>query len=260
MSTDEGTQGNRLPGGPLAPMEPGVTNSSSTSEASSDSEGPEQEMWNELADTLEAQEGKFVEQDELAQQDAPGPLFDTAATSVVQRSSASMGSILPFGRQFVDPSLASGPTLSPSVSPLKPRLRPLSPMRPIIPDPKIEHQTRVFPSSPHVLLPSQRATVAGQSARTNPARESPSHRFFASPDQIDALGMPKSWVHSQVISTLGDTFCYASRSKPMDEHYDILPTDLFEMWNSYLGGHKESRTYLLTISNRLPVRSSAVHG
>ena len=98
----------------------------------------------------------------------------------------------------------------------------------------------VSPPRTHVLLPSEGAGGDGQSARTNPARESPSHRFFASPDQIDALRIPRSWVHGQVISTLGDTFCYPSRSKPRHEQYDVLPTNLFDLWKSCVGGHAKS--------------------
>ena len=94
------------------------------------------------------------------------------------------------------------------------------------------------------VVKTQRTIVAGKSAKVNLARESPSQRFFACPDQIDALGMPKTWIHGQVISTLGDAFCISSRSKPRHEHYDILPTDLFETWNSYMGGHRASRTTL----------------
>lgn len=232
MSANVGIDGNRLPEGQ---MEPGVTNSTPPSVASSenDSEGSNQELWDEIEDVLEAQESQFVEQDEVAQPGVPGTLFDTPATPVVKPPSTSMRPILSFQRQDVDPSLVSGSTLSPLASPLKPHLRPSSLTRPII-----------SPHRPHVLLPSQHAIVTGQSARTNPARESPSHRFFASPDQIDVLGMPTTWVHGQVISTLGDAFCYASRSKPRHEHYDILPTDLFDMWNLSIGGHLASRAYL----------------
>jgi hypothetical protein len=93
-------------------------------------------------------------------------------------------------------------------------------------------------------LPSQGASVAGQSAKTEPARESPSGRFFASPDQIKDLGTPRSWIHGQVISTLGDTFCYASHSKPRHERYEMLATNLFELWGLYTKGHQASQTCL----------------
>ena len=171
-------------------------------------------------------------------------MWSTSATPVVERPSTPMRPRLPFQRRSVVPSLVPSPSRSSSASPPKLHLRLLSPMRTIIPDLQREYHLHVPPSRPHVLLPSQNAIVAGQSAKTNPARESPSHQFFASPDQIDALGMPKTWIHSQVISTLGDTFCITSCSKPRHNYYDILLMDLFKTWNSYMNGHSASRTTL----------------
>jgi len=247
MNSDISTGDIPLPENPPAQMEPSVMDGMPLSTASSDndSEASEQELWDELEDVLLAQETQFVEQDEIALLVAPGPPL---ATPVVTRSSTPMSPKLSFQRQSAVPSLVPGPSQSSSASPLEPHLRPLSPMRTIIPDLRSEYQPHVSTSHPHVLLPSQRASVAaGQSARINPARESPSHRFFASPDQIDDLGTPKSWIHGQVISTLGDAFCYISRSKPRHERYDILPTDLFETWNSYMRGHSASRTNLSSL-------------
>ena len=132
----------------------------------------------------------------------------------------------------------------------------LSAIHPIIPYLKGEYQPHVSPQ--HVLSPSEGALVDGQSARTNPARKSPSHWFFASPDQIDALGMSRTWVHEQVISKLGDTFCHPSRLKPRHGHYDILLAYLFEMWNS--GSQTRLRTCTPTTSNRQQARLCAVHG
>ena len=159
------------------------------------------------------QEDEFIKQDETALLVAPGPLFNTPATPVVERPSTPMRPKLSSQRRYVVPRLGSSPSRSSPASRQTPRRR-------------------------------LRSLVAGQSAKTNPARESPSHRFFASPDQIDALGMPKTWIHGQVISTLGDTFCITSRSKPRHEHYDILPTDLLETWNLHMGGNRLSRTSL----------------
>jgi hypothetical protein len=174
----------------------------------------------------------------------PGPLFNTPATPVVKRPRTPMSPTLSFQCQNVIPTLVSRPSFSPSVSPLKPPLHPLSPMWPIIPYPKGDCEPHVSCPHPYVPLPSQGASVAGQSARITQARESPSQRFFASPDQIDALGMPRSWIHSQVISTLGDTFCYPSCSKPRHKQYEILPTDLFNLWNSSMEGHLTSQASL----------------
>ena len=236
----------QFPEGPLAQMEPGLTDSRPPSVASSDNDNEEdiQELWDVLCDILEEQERQFVEQDETALPVVPGPLFDTPVTPVVNGTRTPMSPKSLFQRPFVVPSLVSSPLRASSASPLKPRSRPLSPMQLIIPDLQGEYQPPVSPPLPHTLLPSQRAIAAGRSARTNPPRESPSHRFFASPDQIDDLGLPRTWIHGQVISTLGDYFCYTSRSKPRHQRYDILPTDLFETWNSFMGGNSTSRTNL----------------
>ena len=204
LSVDVGED--RLPGGLPVQAEPRLMDSRPMSSSSSDNENEDyaEALWDELDAALQAQEDDFFAQDEPTLQGMPGPLFDTPATPP----------------------------------------RPLSPMGPIIPGQKGEYQPHISPPRPHVLLHPQGASVAGQSATTSPARESPSLRFFASPDQIDDLGMPTTWLHGQVISTLGDTFCYTSRSKPRNEKYDILPTNLFDLWKSYVGGHIASRTCL----------------
>ena len=248
MNFNSGISENQLPEGLPARMAPGSTDSRPPSVASTDTHYDNEdyagELWDELDILLRAQEDDFVEQDEGAPTDVPGLLFDTPAAPVVKIPSMPTSPTISFQRQSVVPSLVFGPPLSPSVSPLKPPLRPISPMRPIAPDLKVEYQPHVSSSRPHVLLPSQGASAVGQSARAMQARESPSGRFFASPDQIDALGMPRTWIHGQVISTLGDTFCYDSRSKPRHEHYEILPTNLFDLWTSSVEGHIASRTCL----------------
>ena|SRR5258708_652104 len=70
----------------------------------------------------------------------------------------------------------------------------------------------IGPSSPSPTpSPSQPGTgVASQSASTGVARASLSQQFFASPDQIDDLGTLRTWIHSRVISMLGETFCFTS--------------------------------------------------
>ena len=62
------------------------------------------------------------------------------------------------------------------------------------------------------------------------ARVSPSQRYFACEDQISDLRKPKSWLHGAVINTLGDTFCYTTRSKRRHQRYNILPTHLYNLW------------------------------
>ncbi len=197
-----------------------------------------------LLTVLEEQEPQFIEQDETALLVMPGPLFDTPVTPVVNRTRMPMSPKSLFQCPFIVPSLVSSPLQVSSASPLKPHSCLLSPMQLITPYLQGECQLPVSPPLPHTLLPSQCAIVVGQSARTNPPRESPSHQFFASPDQIDDLGLPKTWIHGQVISTLGDYFCYTSCSKPRHQCYNILPTDLFKTWNSFMGGNNTSQTYL----------------
>ena len=249
----------RLPECLLAQMEPGLTESRPSSVASSDKDNEDHtgELWDELDAKFREEEDDFVELDATFREQevnfverdesllgAPGPLFDTPATPTVKRISMPMSPTFSFQHQSAVPSPVSSHSTSPSESPVKLRLRPSSPMRPDIPDLEVGYQPHIPPPHPHVLLPSQRARVVSESARTSPARASPSHRFFASPDQIDALGMLKTWLHSQVISTLGNAFCYTSRSNPRHAHYDILPTDLLDLCNSYMKGHIASRACL----------------
>ncbi len=224
-------------------MEPGLLDSRPPSVASSDRdyEDYSEELWDHLDVLLQEGEDDFFEQDETALPGMPKPLFSTPATPALKQPSTSMSPTLSFPCQSAFPSLISGPSLSPSVSPVKPPLHPLSPMWPIIPGPRTEYQLQVSPPHLHVMLPSQSTSVAGQSARTSPARESPSRRFFALTDQIEDLGRPKTWVHGRVISTLGDYFCSTSHKKPRHQHYEILPTNLFELWKSYKSGHTASR-------------------
>ena len=215
---------------------------SESSESDYDSEGCAGDAWEELDNILQAQEDGFIEQDETTPTDA---LFDAPATPIVKESSMPTSPTFSFEHQYTIPSLVSNALLSPSVSPLKPPSRPLSPMRTIVTDMKGECQPHVFTPHPHVQLLSQAgSSAAHRSVRTEPARESPSGRFFASPDQIDALATPRSWIHGQVISTLGDAFCYSSRSKPRHEIYEMLPTNLLDLWDSFTKGHIKSRASL----------------
>ena len=121
------------------------------------------------------------------------------------------------GSDLVEQDEAALPgTPGPSID--TPATPPSSPMRPIIPDLKGQYQPHVSLPCPYVLSPSEGAGVDGQSARTNPARVLPSHWFFASPDQIDALGMLRTWIHSQVCYLLG---C-VSRSSAFPERQSDL--------------------------------------
>ena len=249
MNIDFGIGSDQLPEDLLAQMEPGLTDNrppsvapSESSESDYESEGYAGDAWEELDNILQAQEDGFIEQDETAPTDV---LFDAPATPIVKESSMPTTPTFSFERQYTIPSLVSNALLSPSVPPLKLPSRPLSPMRTVITSMKGEYQPHVSPPHSHVRLPSQAgSSAADRSVTTQLARESPSGRFFASPDQIDALAMPRSWIHGQVISTLGDAFCYTSRSKPRHERYEILPTNLLDLWDSFTKGHIPSRACL----------------
>jgi hypothetical protein len=84
------------------------------------------------------------------------------------------------------------------------------------------------PSTGHSAHP----TPNGGSASANVARTSPTGRFFACSDQIDALLDRGAWVHGAVINTLGDFFCYSSYSKPREKCFEILSTNLFHWWET----------------------------
>jgi hypothetical protein len=236
MNFNGGIGTDRLPEGLLTQMEPGSTDSRPQSVASSyahyNNEEYAVELWEDLRDILQAQEDDFIEQDERT-----GLLFDTLATPVIKKPGTHTSPTISFQHLPVVPSLVSGSPPFPSFSPLNSPLHPVSTIWPIVPDLKGEYQPHLSPPRPPVLLPSQVTSAAGQSVSNRPARESPSGQFFASPDQIDALGMPMTWVHGQVISTLGDTFCNGSRSESRHKCYKVLPTDLFDLWNSFMGGH-----------------------
>jgi len=230
---------NRIPEGMLAQVESGLTDSRLPSVASSgghnDNDDYAGEAWVELDNHFQGEDKNFIEQDELDLTGEPGLLLDTPATPAAERPSTPMSPTVSFRCQPVVPSLVSGSPLSPTVSPLKPPkspLRPLSTMRPIIPGLKGEDHPHISPPCPHVPLPSQGASASNESASTRLARASPSGRFFACPDLVHDLGLPRKWVPGQVISTLGDAFCHLLRSKPRNERYEVLYTDLFGLWGS----------------------------
>jgi hypothetical protein len=245
MNVDVGVGKNRLEENLLAQMEPSFKDSRPLSVASSDSHDDNEdyagELWDEIEVLLRVQENDFVEQYETV---LTGTLFDAPATPIVKGPSTPTSLALSFQRHSAVPRLISGPLQSLSISPLKPPPCLLLPVGSIITDLKGGYQPHVSPPHPHLLLPPKGASVAGQSAKTRLARESPSSWFFASPDQIDTLGSPRTWIHSQVISTLGDTFCHTSHSKPRHECYKVLPTNLFDLWDSFMKGHIGSRTCL----------------
>ena len=171
MNINTGIGGNPLPEGQLAQMEPSLTDSRPPSVVSSSTHSYNRdyagELWDELDVLLQAQANDLIEQDEASPTDVPGSLFDTPAAPIVKRPSMPTSPTLACKHQSGIPSLVSGPSLSPSVS--------LPPMQPIIPELKGECPSHVSPPYPHVLLPSQGASIVGQSAKPSPVRESPPH-------------------------------------------------------------------------------------
>jgi len=255
MNIGIGIGENRLPEGLPAQVDPGLIENRSPSVASSgtnhdnednedfaghDNEKFEEEEWVEIVDMFQEQEEAFVEQDERAQ---IGLLFDTPATPAVKRPSTPKSPTISLQRQSAVPSPMSGSPHSPSLTPLKPPLRPLSTMWPIVPDLKGDCHPHVSRPLLPVRSPSQGAIATAEQSATSSARDSPSGRFFVSPDQIHALGMQRTWIQGQVITTLGDTFClHAARSNPGPKRYEVLPTNLLNLWKSSIEGHVPSRT------------------
>jgi len=259
MNISIGIGEDRLPEGLLAQMEPGLIENRPPSVASSGTNHDDEdfaghdndefagEEWVEIVDMFQTQEEDFVEQDERAQS---GLLFDTPATPAVKRPSTPKSPTISLRPQSAVSSPVCGSPHSPSVTPLKPPLRPLSTMWPTVSDLKGDYHPHVSRPLLPVLPPSasQDASATDQSA-TSFARESPSSRFFASSDQIHKLGMQRAWIQGQVISTLGDTFCHTARSKPRPKRYEVLPTDLLELWKLSIGGQIASRTSLSVYFN-----------
>ena len=161
MNFNIGIGENRVPEGPLAQMECSLMDSRPLSVAlcDDDDDSVVEELCAAVDDFFQEQEHDFIDQDEAALLGAPGPLFNTPATPVVKRLRMPMNPTLSFQRRSVVPSLISGPLLSPT---LKPHLCLLSPVQQIIPDLKIKYQPPISPPHPHVLLPSQGASLTAQ--------------------------------------------------------------------------------------------------
>jgi hypothetical protein len=104
-------------------------------------------------------------------------------------------------------------------------LHPLSPEQ--APDPDHKPEFCASPSRSQAALPSKQAQRVSNSEI---ARVSPTGRFLACEDQIGDLIDRDAWVHGAVINTLGDLFCYGSRSQCRERRYEILPTWLFHWW------------------------------
>lgn len=79
---------------------------------------------------------------------------------------------------------------------------------------------------------SDSPSPSGSSTGIETTRASPTGRYLACEDQIRALIDREAWVHGAVINTLGEFFCYSSRSQCRARRYEILPTWLFDWWKN----------------------------
>jgi hypothetical protein len=161
--------------------------------------------------------------------DAPGAPFNTAGTLEIQELNTPTRSASPCQPYLRVPSFKS--IHSPSSAPASPRPPPHPPVFGRYTDPSTQADC-----SPRPLDSSTgrfaHPTLDGGSASTDVARASPTGRFFACSDQIEALIDREAWVHGAVINTLGDLFCYGSYSKPIGQRFEILSTHLFHWWET----------------------------
>ena len=217
---------------PLYPENDSMT-SRSSSPASADSQNDDnyvEEVWEELEATFRAQEANFMAE-EYAVEDVPldglGLMSDSLGTPKTQTPTSL---ILPYQPRPAAPDFGSeSPTPSiPSSSRLP--LYSLPPVWP--PNPDLQSEYCVSPSCSQAAFPSKQAQVEGYSAPIEITRASPTGRFLACEDQIRALVNREAWVHGAVINTLGDLFCYSSRSQCRAQRYEILPTWLFDWWKN----------------------------
>jgi hypothetical protein len=217
---------------PLYP-EDGPMTSRSSSPASTSSQHDEDyadEVWEELDATFRTQEANFMAEEYIVEDiplDRLGLMSDTLGTPTTQTPTP-----LPHRLRLAVPDLRSESPSPSSIVPSSSRqlLHPLSPVR--LPDPDLQSEYCASPSCSQAALPSKRAQVDGNSAGIEIARASPTSRFFACEDQIKALIDREAWVHGAVINTLGDFFCYSSRSQRRARRYEILPTWLFDLWGN----------------------------
>ena len=159
----------------------------------------------------------------------PGAPFNTAGTLEIQELNTPTRSASPCQPRPHVPSFRSTPLHSPA--PASSRRPPHPPLFGQYIEPPM--QADGFPRA--LGSPTGRfahPTSNDGSASTNVARTSPTGRFFACPDQIEALIDRGAWVHGAVINTLGDFFCYSSYSKPIEHRFEILSTHLFHWWET----------------------------
>ena len=216
---------------PLHPEDSPIT-SRSSSPVSTDSQHEGEymeEVWEELETALRTQEARFMAEEYIIEDVPLNRLGLTSDNLDMSRTQTPAPQIPPHQPQLAVPAFwreSPSPTI-PSSSGV---LDPVSPVWP--PDPDIQSEYCASPSRSQAALPSKQAEGDGSSTGNEITRESPTGRFLACEDQIRALIDRGAWVHGAVINTIGDFFCYGSRSQCRLRRYEILPTWLFEWWKS----------------------------
>ena len=214
---------------PVKPLYPenGPITSRASSPASTDSQYDEnyvEEVWEELEASFRTQEADFMAEELVEDVALDGLGLGTSKTQT------STPLVLPHQPQLAVSDFGSE-SPSPSI-PFTSRLLvyPPSLVWPLDPDPQFEDCGS--PPCSQAALPSKRVQVDSNLTGIEITRASPTGRFFACEDQIRALTDREAWVHGTVINTLGDFFCYSSRSQCRARRYEILPTWLFDWWEN----------------------------
>ena len=162
--------------------------------------------------------------DEDVALDGLGFISDTLGISNIQTPTPI---ILPHQGQPAVPDFRSDSPSRPIPSSSRPLVYPLSPIRPS--KPVLQSEYSASPSCSQATLPSKRAQA---DTADEIASASPTGRFLACEDHVGALIDREAWIHGAVINTLGDFFCYGSRSQCRARRYEILPSWLFIWWNN----------------------------
>ena len=198
---------------------------------SQDEDNYDEEIWEELDAAFRTQEANFIAEEYIDKVVPLDGLGFTSDTLGIPKTQSPTPLILPHQGRPAGPDFGSE-SPSPSIpSSSRPLVYPLSPIQPPEPDVQSEHLTSS--SCSQANLPSNKcAQVDNSSTAVEIARASPTGRFFACEDQIRDLINRGAWVHGAVINTLGDLFCYGSRSQCRARRYEILPSWLFEWWNN----------------------------
>lgn len=190
----------------------------------------EEEVWEELDTAFRTQEAIFMANEDIDEDvalDGLGFISDTLGISNIQTPTPI---ILPHQGQPAVPDIGSDSPSRPILSSSRPLICPLLLIWPS--KPVLQSEYSPSPSCSQATLPSKRTQADGCSTADEIASDSPTGRFSACEDQIRALIDREAWVHGTVINTLGDFFCYGSRSQCRARRYEILPSWLFDCWSN----------------------------